>query len=169
MAKKTNPTAVKKEKPIKAELKETVEEYWSNNVMANLPAYHKTKTNLASELIIWAKTRTDTAIMEDFYDEHGLTEKTVRRWREECEELKSAHEFAKRRLASFRIKGASNGSLNPGFNKWILPSVWDTAEELNAKEAANKAAAGKDVHQSTHINVIDHANIEGNSDDASDK
>lgn len=107
----------------------TWEEYY--NVIAHqmAPSNSEAKKRLAITLVEWAKKITKAVDIEDFTDSVGIPIRTYYNWLPKCPELFEANEFAKRRIASVRIQGATHDGWNWSACRYVLPFFGDKYRE----------------------------------------
>lgn len=124
------------------------EEYYDIYSFQMKPVNMSVKERFAEDLRDWS-LKDDSLRIEDFVDERGFNLMTYYRWQETCEALKMAHEFAIRRLASRREKGAIT-------KKYDSTSIFKSQHWYDAvyREAAKAAAALREENNSQEQKIV---------------
>lgn len=97
------------------------EEYYNTIAFQMAPANDEVRKRLAITLVEWSRKLTQALDIDDFCDDAGVNPSTYYEWIKKSPELKEAHEYAKRRLASIRLRKSQEGEWNWAACRWALP------------------------------------------------
>lgn len=117
------------------------EDYICTQTFRQIPMSEAGLQHLAETLVTWAKNK-DSYILNDFIDHYGLSPQTFYSWIKKSPMMKSAHEFAMRRIASNREIGALTKKLEVGPFKHVqyrYDDAWREADEYHARLKAQEA------------------------------
>lgn len=117
------------------------EDYICTKSFRQIPMSEAGLLHLAQTLNEWA-TKRDSYVLNDFIDHYGLSPKTFYSWVAKSPIMKSAHEFAMRRLASNREVGALTKKLEVGPFKHVqhrYDDAWREADEYHSRLKAQES------------------------------
>lgn len=122
------------------------DDYFNTNLYTYVPISEEGLEILGREFLSWARSDEDALIMEDFFNERGVPDTTLRKWLERSKKFQAVYDAGKRFISSRREKGGLRRGLSEGMITRSMPKydlTWKELEEWRSSLRTKEQAAGK--------------------------